>query len=85
MAGGCPADEALEGGVGAWLEKRTSSPRMEEIHRAIGTDRGAPSSNILFRILHPIFTSANCPSFDRARKPGPIMFLYRYTPFSPFA
>ena len=43
-------------GVGAWLKKRTNVSRRGNFQGEIGTDLAAPCSNILFGILHAIFT-----------------------------
>ena len=51
-------------------------------HRLIAYDAGLPKSLIRFSTLHARTASAPCPAELRARKPSPMMDLYRKKTFS---
>ena len=51
-------------------------------HRLIAYDAGLPKSIIRFSTLHARTASAPCPAELRARKPSPMMDLYRKKTFS---
>ena len=51
-------------------------------HRLIAYDAGLPKSLIRFSTLHARTVSAPCPAELRARKPSPMMDLYRKKTFS---
>ena len=51
-------------------------------HRLIAYDPGLPKSLIRFSTLHARTASAPCPAELRARKPSPMMDLYRKKTFS---
>ena len=51
-------------------------------HRLIAYDAGLPKSLIRFSTLHARTASAPCPAELRARKPSPMMDVYRKKTFS---
>ena len=51
-------------------------------HRLIAYDAGLPKSLIRFSTLHARTASAPCPAELRARKPSPMLDLYRKKTFS---
>ena len=51
-------------------------------HRLVAYDAGLPKSLIRFSTLHARTASAPCPAELRARKPSPMMDLYRKKTFS---
>ena len=54
----------------------------QDPHLPIRYDTGRPSSVIRLRILQPRTTSLPCPAGLRARRPSPMMDLYRKNAFS---
>ena len=59
-----------------------NDPDLAVGHRLIAYDAGLPKSLIRFSTLHARTASAPCPAELRARKPSPMMDLYRKKTFS---
>ena len=59
-----------------------SDPNRELPHRPMLYDSGRPSSVIRFRTLHAITASVTRPPGERARRPLPMIDLYRKKAFS---
>ena len=52
------------------------------VHRPMLYDFGLPHSVIRFKTLHASRASARCPPAARARRPAPMIVLYRKKAFS---
>ena len=62
-----------------------NDPELAVGHRLIAYDAGLPKFLIRFSTLHARTASAPCPAGLRARKPSPMIDLYRKKTFSTHA
>ena len=75
-------DVVLRRGVVARIVTGPHDAHRQDPHLPIRYDTGRPSSVIRLRISQPRTTSLPCPVGLRARRPSPMMDLYRKNVFS---
>ena len=73
---------AAEMGVVARIVTGPHDAHRQDSHRPMRYDTGRPRAVIRLRISQPRTTSLPCPAGLRARRPSPIMDLYRKNVFS---
>ena len=69
-------------GVVARIVTGPHDAHRQDSHRPMRYDTGRPRAVIRFKISQPRTTSLPCPAGLRARRPSPMMDLYRKNVFS---
>ena len=77
-----PVPEVAKRGVVARIVTGPHDAQRQDPHLPMRYDTGRPSSVIRLRISQPRTTSLPCPVGLRARRPSPMMDVYRKNVFS---